>query len=473
MLQYSELEAGTIAAISTGNVTNAGISIVRMSGPEAIAIADRIFVSVHEKTPSGEYLANANSHTIHYGHIYSHGTLVDEVLLMLMKAPNTYTREDVVEINCHGGMLVTRAILETCYEYGARPAEAGEFTKRAFLNGRMDLSQAEAVIDLIEAKNQIFMKASLNQLEGKLSSQIAPIRESLLNDCAHIEAALDDPEHIDLEGFSTDLKNRLYAILENLQRYIDSFSSGKIVREGIRTVILGKPNAGKSSLLNALSRCDRAIVTDIPGTTRDTIEEQIRLKDMLLNLVDTAGIRDASDQVESIGVDKSLKCAEDADLILYVVDCSTPLDANDSKIMDLIRDKNVIVILNKSDLDEVVTEEDLFSRLSPTNQVRMIHTSMVKEEGLELLEETLYDLYVKGRLVVSDDLVLVNDRQKNALVSCVHSIEQVLQSIELGLSEDFYTIDLMNAYAFLGRITGDEVEDDLANQIFEKFCMGK
>ena len=318
----------TIAAISTSTMSSGGISIVRMSGNNALDIADKVF-----KSKKGVKLSQVKSHTIHYGNIYNKDELIDEVLVAVMKAPNTYTREDVVEINCHGGILVTRKVLETLLEYGARPAEPGEFTKRAFLNGRIDLSQAEAVIEVINSKNEYALKSSVNQLDGKLSKKIKDIRDILIEDVAFIEAALDDPEHISLDNFVDKLEKNVDNCVDNVDNLLKTSDNGKIIKDGIRTVILGKTNAGKSSLLNALAKEERAIVTDIEGTTRDVLEEQINMGGLLLNIVDTAGIRDTDDYVESIGVEKAKKYATDAELIIYVVDASRNLDENDEEII--------------------------------------------------------------------------------------------------------------------------------------------
>ena len=342
----------TIAAISTSTMSSGGISIVRMSGRDAIETADKIFVS-----KNGKKLSEASSHTVHYGNIVDEdGNIIDEVLVIVMRAPNTYTREDVVEIDCHGGILVTRKVLEAAIKAGAKPAEPGEFTKRAFLNGRIDLSQAEAVIDVINSKNEYALKSSVSQLDGKLSAKIKEIREVILNHVAYIEAALDDPEHISLDNYVNNIEKDVDNCVDNVYKLLKTSDNGRIMRDGIRTVILGKTNAGKSSLLNALAKEERAIVTDIEGTTRDVLEEQVNLGGVTLNLVDTAGIRKTDDYVESIGVEKAKKYAQDADLVIFVVDSSRPLDKNDDDIISLIQNKNVIVLLNKSDMEQVVKQ---------------------------------------------------------------------------------------------------------------------
>lgn len=461
-MNYSE---DTIAAISTGVVTNSGIGIIRMSGDEAITIADKIFRS----KKSDKTLKNVPTHTIHYGNIVDGEEILDEVLVMVMKGPNSYTREDIVEINCHGGMMVMNKILETCFQYGARPAEPGEFTKRAFLNGRMDLSQAEAVIELIHSKNELSMKSSINQLNGYLSAKIKEYREAILNNMAFIEAALDDPEHISLDNFSEKLYEEVKNICDGLTHLIETSDNGRLIKEGINTVILGKPNAGKSSLLNVLARYERAIVTDIPGTTRDIIEEQINLNGILLNLTDTAGIRETEDKVESIGVDKARECAENADLIIYVVDSSVMLDENDKNIMEIIKDKKVIIILNKSDLEAVVDEASFKDIISAP----VISISTKTLDGITELENKMKELFIEGKIQANDELIITNARQKNSLKDARKSLKLVMNSIEDSMPEDFYTIDMMNAYEELGKITGESVEEDLANEIFSKFCMGK
>ncbi len=455
----------TIAAISSGNISNSGIGIIRMSGEAAIEIADKIFKSKKNNKKLSEVL----THTIHYGNIVDEGEIIDEVLMMVMKGPNTYTRENIVEINCHGGMVVMNKILEICFKNGARPAEPGEFTKRAFLNGRIDLSQAEAVIELINSKNDLAMKSSINQLSGFLSEKINTHRETILNDMAYIEAALDDPEHISLDNFSEELLEHVNKICADLEYLINTSDNGRIVKDGINTVILGKPNAGKSSLLNVLARYDRAIVTDIPGTTRDIIEEQININGILLNLIDTAGIRATEDVVEAIGVDKARECAENADLIIYVVDSSVELDENDHNIMNIIKDKNVIIILNKSDLESVVTEETFGDII----KAPVISISTKTLDGIENLENIIKEMFINGKIQFNDELIITNLRQKNSLKDALKSLKLVINSIESALPEDFYTIDMMNAYEELGKITGQSVDEDLANEIFAKFCMGK
>ena len=421
----------TIAAISTA-MGASGIGIVRMSGNDSMEIISKIFRPKNNK----KNMMEADSHTIHYGHICDGDETVDEVLVMIMKAPHTYTGEDTVEIDCHGGILAQKKVLETAVKYGARPAEPGEFTKRAFLNGKMDLSQAEAVIDVINAKNEYALKSSLSQLKGSLEKKIKEIRENLIYQVAFIESALDDPEHISIDGYGKELLKKVREERKKIERLIASSDEGKLIQEGIRTVILGKPNAGKSSLLNVLVKEEKAIVTDIEGTTRDILEENIMLHGISLKLIDTAGIRQTEDIVEKIGVEKARQTAKDADLILYVADSSRPLDENDKDIIRLIQEerKKAIVLLNKSDLDGTLTKDQIKEKLD----VPVIEISALEETGIEKLEECMKEMFFQGDISFNDEVYITNIRHKAALEEAKRSLDMVEQSIEDNMPEDFF-----------------------------------
>lgn len=457
------MKTDTIAAIATA-MSSSGIGIVRISGEEAVLVADRIFEMKNHKK-----LSEMPTHTIHYGHIHDEDEVIDEVMVLLMRGPKSYTREDTVEIDCHGGVYVMKRILETVIRHGARPAEPGEFTKRAFLNGRIDLSQAESVIDVIYSKNDFALKSSLSQLSGSVSEKIRDIRGTVLHEIAFIESALDDPEHISLEGYPEQLSEIVSGVADKIDKLLANSDNGKMLKEGISTVIVGKPNAGKSSLLNTLVGEEKAIVTDIAGTTRDVLEEQINLNGVLLNVIDTAGIRDTEDVVEKIGVERAKKYLKDADLVIYVVDTSTALDENDAEIMELLRDRHTIVLLNKSDLKQITTVEEVRKHLDKT----MIPISAKEQTGIDALEKEIKEMFFSGEVTFNDEVYITNIRQKTALQEALRSLKLVQQSIEDDMPEDFYSIDLMNAYEELGTIIGEAVEDDLVNEIFSKFCMGK
>ena len=457
------MKTDTIAAIATA-MSSSGIGIVRISGDEAVTIADKIFTLKNHKK-----LSEMPSHTIHYGHIHDGEEVIDEVMVLLMRGPRSYTREDTVEIDCHGGVYVMKRILETVIKYGARPGEPGEFTKRAFLNGRIDLSQAESVIDVINSKNEFALKSSLSQLSGSVSEKIKEIRQTILHEIAFIESALDDPEHISLEGYPEQLSELTSDVIKKIDRLLANSDNGKMLKEGISTVIVGKPNAGKSSLLNTLIGEEKALVTDIAGTTRDVLEEQLNLNGILLNIIDTAGIRDTEDVVEKIGVERAKKYLNDADLVIYVVDSSTGLDENDYEIMELLQDRHAIVLMNKSDLTPVTTADDIRKHLDK----KMIAISAKEQTGIEELEETIKEMFFSGEVSFNDEVYITNIRHKTCLQEALKSLQLVLQSIEDEMPEDFYSIDLMNAYEELGTIIGESVEDDLVNEIFSKFCMGK
>ncbi len=459
------LKTDTIAAIATA-VSDSGIGIIRISGDDAIAIASRVYRSKDGR----KRLDDVRSHTIHYGYIYDGDELVDEVMAAVMRAPNTYTREDTVEIDCHGGILVMNRILDVILRNGCRLAEPGEFTKRAFLNGRIDLSKAEAVMDIIHSKNEFALRSSVKQLKGAVSDKVRFLRGEILHEIAFIESALDDPEHVSLDGYLERLEEKAVRIHGELKKLIGSADNGKMLKDGIDTVIVGKPNAGKSSLLNLLVGEERAIVTSVAGTTRDVLEESIRLHGIGLNIIDTAGIRSTDDEVEKIGVEKARKYAGNADLIVYVVDASLALDENDEAIMEMIADKKVIVLLNKTDLEQVVSEEAIVNRMP---QVSIIRTSTKENTGIDAFEQTIRQLFFGGEIAVNDELYITNQRHKEALIESCESMEMVLKSLADQMPEDFYSIDLMSAYASLGRIIGEDVGEDLVNEIFSKFCMGK
>lgn len=463
------MKTDTIAAIATA-LSDSGIGIIRISGPEAIEVADHIFQTKNGKHPLREY----DTHTIHYGFIADQEEIIDEVMIALMRAPRSYTKEDTVEINCHGGVLLMQKILETVLKNGARLAEPGEFTKRAFLNGRIDLSRAEAVMDLIHSKNDFALKSSIKQLRGSVADEIKSLRAAIIYEIAYIESALDDPEHISLEGYAQKLSEVADQIIRRLQKLLNTVDDGKMRKEGINTVIVGKPNAGKSSLLNLLVGEDKAIVTDIAGTTRDVLEESISLHGIGLNIIDTAGIRSTDDIVEKIGVEKAKRFAAEANLIVYVVDSSMPLDESDRQIIDLIKDKKVILLMNKTDLISVVEEEDLIKAFGTEHEnIRMIKTSIKDRTGIEEFENAIQEMFFHGKLQMNDEIVITNLRHKEAIQNAYRSMLMVKESLLNDMPEDFYSIDLMSAYASLGYIIGEEVGEDLVTEIFSKFCMGK
>ena len=454
----------TIAAISSA-AGNSGIGIIRVSGDEAIEVVDKIFRPANKN----KKLANVESHTVHYGHIMDGDKTLDQVLVIVMKNPHSYTGEDTVEIDCHGGMLILKKVLDLVLKNGARTAEPGEFTKRAFLNGRIDLSQAEAVMDLINSKNDFALNSSIEQLKGGVSDAIKDIRKDIIYHIAFIESALDDPEHISLDGYDEEITKMLNENINKISKLVNSFDNGRIMKEGIKTVILGKPNAGKSSLLNLMLGEDRAIVTDIEGTTRDTLEENINFNGLSLKIIDTAGIRDTEDLVERIGVNKAKEIAKEGDLIIYVVDGSRELDDNDREIIKLINDKQAIILVNKSDMDTVINIDEL----KKDSNRDVILFSAKNGEGKDQLEEEIRNIFYTGKVTYNDQVYITNARHKEALENALESLKQVKNSVDAGMPEDFYSIDLMDAYTDLGLIIGESVEDDLVNEIFSKFCMGK
>ena len=454
----------TIAAIATPG-SGSVIGVIRISGENAIEVADKIF----QPKNRNKRLPEQPTYTIHYGNIVDGDKLLDEVIVLLMRGPHSYTAEDTVEIDCHGGTFVMRKILELVIRNGARPAEPGEFTKRAFLNGRIDLSQAEAVMDVIEAKNNYALQSSLGQLKGSLLEMIREMREKILYEIAYIESALHDPEHISLDGYPVELGEKVDNLLKITGDLLKSSQNGRVLREGIRTVIVGKPNAGKSSLMNVLVGSNRAIVTDMAGTTRDILEEEIQLKGLNLNIVDTAGIRKTDDPVEKIGVERAKKAMLDADLILYVVDSSADLDENDEEIISFLQDQNAIILLNKADLPSALTVEKMQERL----QKPTVSISAREETGMDELSDLIEHMFLSGEISFNDQVYLTNMRHQAAMEQVQSSLMKVKESISLGMPEDFFSIDLMDAYEALGSIIGESVGEDLVNEIFSKFCMGK
>ena len=468
------MEEKTIVGMASA--AGGGIGIIRVSGSESMKIVDSIFHpgkfnnEENEALIDKSYLQQQKSHTIHYGFIIDgNNEVVDEVMVSVMKAPATYTREDVVEINCHGGNYILQRVMQLLLEKGAFLAEPGEFTKRAFLNGRIDLSQAEAVMKMISSKNEFALQSAVKQLEGSGSKYIQQIREQILYEMGRIESALDDPEHYDLTGYSDELFDKTEQQIVSLQRLLDRFENGRMKSEGINTVIVGKPNAGKSSLMNILLDEDRAIVTDIAGTTRDALQESVRLGGLMLNLIDTAGIHNTEDTVEKIGVDLASRRIDKADIILFVVDGSEEWSDEDEQILPLIAQKKGIILLNKADLKAKVSELFLKDKLSWDT----IAFSNETKQGLQQLEQYITDKFERGDLQFNDQICLTSIRHKNAVMQAVNALHRVEQSIKDGMPEDFFTIDLMEAYQQLGLINGDTATEDLVNKIFEEFCMGK
>ncbi len=460
------MNTDTIAAIATA-MNQSGIGIIRISGNQSIEIVDKIFVNKNKKRT----LMNYKSHTIHYGFICDGEEIIDEVMVSIMNKPNSFTTEDTVEINCHGGILLLNHILELVLKNGARLANPGEFTKRAFLNGRIDLSEAEAVMDLISSKNDLALKSSVKQLQGAISKKIKEIRKKIIYEIAFIESALDDPEHISLEEYPEKLLIIVDNLIEDVNKLLSTAENGKIIKEGINTVIVGKPNAGKSSLLNLLVGEEKAIVTEIAGTTRDILEEDIRISGISLHIIDTAGIRRAEDIVEKIGVEKAKQQVMEADLIIYVVDSSVPLDENDFDIIEMIQDKKCIILFNKTDLESLVSVENLKKRTGKDTVI--IKTSTKENTGINDFENAVKEMFFHGEISLNDEVMITNMRHKEALQETLESLKQVKKSIKMQMPEDFYSIDLMSAYSSLGKIIGEEVEEDLVNEIFSKFCMGK
>ena len=460
------MKTDTIAAVATA-MSNSGIGIIRISGDESIAISDIIY-----RNKSNErVLKNYKSNTIHYGFVYDGDEIVDEVMVSVLKKPNSFTTEDTVEINCHGGILVINRILDIIIKNGARLAEPGEFTKRAFLNGRIDLSEAEAVMDIISSKNESALKNSVKQLRGSVHRKVSELRKAIIYEIAFIESALDDPEHISLEGYPDKLYKKVNELSGEIENLLSTSENGRIVAEGIKTVIVGKPNAGKSSLLNLLVGEEKAIVTDIAGTTRDVLEEDIKINGISLHIIDTAGIRSTEDIIEKIGVERAVSYLQDADLVIYVVDSSVPLDKNDFDIMKMIKDKKSIVLFNKTDLNSEISLDELKKFLN--NNVIIIKTSTKENTGIEDLEKAVQKLFFSGKIDLDSEIMITNLRHKESLEEALDGLKLVKESLKADMPEDFYSIDLMNSYLSLGKIIGEEISDDLMNEIFSKFCMGK
>lgn len=456
----------TIAAIATSS-KNGSISVIRISGSQSVELISRIFFGRNGKAIQ---LKNCESHTVQYGFICDEKEqVIDEVLVLLMKAPRSYTKEDVVEIQCHGGSFICQCILELLIRQGVRVAEPGEFTKRAFLNGRIDLSQAESVMDVIQSNSALALKNSVSQLRGQIKEKIVELREIILNDIAFLEAALDDPEHLPLGNFSETMREHTKLLKEEIEHLLDNSQNGRIIKEGVYTAIVGKPNVGKSSFLNCILREDRAIVTEIAGTTRDTLEEELRIGSTLIHLVDTAGIHNTEDTVEKMGVEKAKKTILDADFIVCMLDASEELSEEDKEVLGQVADKQGVILLNKQDLGSVVKKENI-----PFQEKKKILPFSAKTgEGLNELEEYLNQLFKMNSVSYNDEIYITNMRQKQAFIDTLESLTNLMQCIEDGMPEDLYSIDLQNAYESLGKIIGETVEDDIADKIFKDFCMGK
>ncbi|NLY85406.1 MAG: tRNA uridine-5-carboxymethylaminomethyl(34) synthesis GTPase MnmE [Tissierellia bacterium] len=456
----------TIAAISTA-VGEAGIGIVRISGKKSLEIANKVF-----KGNKVEELNEGHSKRLVYGHIVDreNNKIIDEVLISFMKGPHTYTREDMVEIYCHGGIISVRKVLDLVLKNGARLAEPGEFTKRAFLNGRLDLSQAEAVIDMIRAKTDKSFETSLNQLEGSISAKIKEIRDILLEMIAHVEASIDFPDEDIEEVTYEDLEERALKVKEKIEKLLETADRGRILRDGLNTVILGKPNVGKSSLLNAILRENRAIVTDIPGTTRDIIEEYVNIDGIPLRIIDTAGIRKTEDIVEQIGVNRAKKSVEKADLIIAVFDISRELSDEDFQIIDIVKDKKSIILLNKIDLPNKFSKSYIQSLIGDK---LIIETSVASGIGVEVLEKSIKDMFYSGEVEIHSDTVITNLRHKNQLEKALENINSALNDIRNYIPIDCIEVDLKNCWDNLGEISGETIDEDILDKIFSEFCIGK
>lgn len=456
----------TIVAISTP-LGEGGIGIVRFSGKDSIKIASKMF-----KPTSKQDIQKSETHTVHYGYIVNpaSGQKVDEVLLTIMRFPKTYTRENVIEIGCHGGIIPLRRILELAMNLGARLAEPGEFTKRAFLNGRIDLTQAEAVIDVIRSKTEINLKIAVGQLRGDLSEEITNLREDIISVLVSVEAAIDFPEE-EMEIISADeMLKQVYIILGKVNQLIETADEGKIIKEGVKTVIVGKPNVGKSSLLNALLKESRAIVTPIPGTTRDIIEEYINIEGIPFKIVDTAGMRETRDVVEIEGVKRTEKSLDEADLVLFVLDAAEKLSKEDRAIIAKVKNKKTIVLINKSDLPELIEIKELKEELHDKNIMKI---SALTQKGLNQLKKNMVNMILSKHISLTDGIMITNVRHKGILIKARESIEKVIETIKKGLSGEFIAVDLQGALSNLGEIVGETTTEDILEQIFNRFCVGK
>lgn len=472
------MDGDTIVGIASG--MGGSIGIIRVSGNHSLRIVGELFRTKkfigHDEPENSKkkwdssFFEKKDSHTIHYGFIVdSKQNIVDEVIVLLMKAPKSYTTENVIEIDSHGGPLISQKILTLLIRHGARLAEPGEFTKRAFLNGRIDLAQAEAVMKMISSKSEFALDSAVRQLEGRTSRYIEEIRQEILHHMGFIEAALDDPEHYEMDGYGEIMLPVLKKDISELQILLENFENGRMRSEGINTVIIGKPNAGKSSLMNLLLDEERAIVTNIAGTTRDILEETVTIGNIVLNLVDTAGIHETEDFVEHIGVKKAMDYLEHADFILFVLDASIPLDEADKKIIPLLTDKKGVILLNKSDLKSVID----FNEVTEKTGWNVIPFSSQSGDGLAELKEYITNVFLNGNISYNDQIYLTSVRHREAVEDALKSLHRVVETIEDGMPEDLYMVDLMDAYQKLGLINGETASEDLINKIFKEFCMGK
>ena len=459
-------EKDTIAAIATG-MGNSGIGIIRISGTDAIGVADRVF--------RGKKKASAmETYTAAFGHVVDENeNVIDETIMLVMKGPHTYTTEDTVELDCHGGSFVLKRVLERVLAAGARTARPGEFTERAYLGGRIDMTEAEAVMDVINAGSDMALKSSMGQLRGDLRDKINELRECIIYDTAYIESAIDDPENYSLDGFGDRLREHVDNCIKNVDNMMITCENGRLIKEGIRTAIVGRPNVGKSSILNMILGENRAIVTDIEGTTRDTLEETVNINGIVLRLIDTAGIRDTVDIVERMGVDKAKEMITDADLVLFIADGASAVTEDDISIINALSGKKIIALVNKQDLPTMIDMDELTTALGEVGCKDILRISAAESTGKDELYNMIRDMFFSGDIGYNDQIIITNERHKEALALARESLSRVIESIDSGMGEDFYTIDMMGAYEALGKIIGETLEDDLADKIFREFCMGK